>query len=92
MKSDGMTSRDALLDFMGEMSEEYYSAGWLTGLEERLASWLKEPPPWVRFRHLERLDELRRAAGGWWVFDNTAPLYRDQWCRFVPDEESTVGT
>lgn len=76
-----------LAEYMSDISEELYAAGWISGLEwmlwpELCAYRMKAPP--VR-RHdvgefMPRLDELQAAADGWvWWLDGVG-------MQFVPAE------
>jgi hypothetical protein len=65
----------ALADFMSELSEEAYCAGWMDGLE--FALWralIGGPRTYGRLeitdQQLTRLRELSEAARGWIVFDD----------------------
>ena len=66
---------ETLKDFMSELSEEAYSAGWMSGLEYAL--WyavLNGPLEYGRLSidevHIERLKELAGACAGWIVFED----------------------
>ncbi|MBI5071035.1 MAG: hypothetical protein HZB56_22690 [Deltaproteobacteria bacterium] len=76
-----------LADFMSELSEEAYSAGWMDGLEFDLwKALIGGPRTYGRLEitdeQLARLSELSEAAKGWIVFDDVeeetlVPL--DEW-------------
>ena len=65
----------ALADFMSELSEEAYCAGWMGGLEFELWKALVGGPRSygrveITDEQLKRLGELSEAAKGWIVFDD----------------------
>lgn len=65
----------ALADFMSELSEEAYCAGWMDGLEFELwRALIGGPRTYGRLEitdeQLARLRELSEAAKGWIVFDD----------------------
>ena len=73
--SDLNDSQRALAESMGWLSEAAYHAGWINGLEFDLWRGVVEGP--FRFRqldltvdHIERLQRLSEACGGWIVFDD----------------------
>lgn len=68
---------EALRDYMSELSELAYSAGWMQGLEHALWSALLDGPCRyghldLRPEHLQRLRDLSERAGGWIHFPDTA--------------------
>ncbi len=78
----------ALEDLMSDISEEYYCAGWLIGLEFTLWSMLEGGSREfgmgvVTEDEVKRLRELSEQCGGWWWGGETD----DDVCRFVTLEE-----
>ena len=76
---------EALRDAMSDLSEGYYCAGWLVGLEQTLwRCWERAPFKWgfgvVSVEDANRLQVLHEKAGGWWTTV-------DHWQRFVTTEE-----
>ncbi len=76
---------EALREAMSDLSEEYYCAGWLIGLEHTLwQCWERAPFKWgfgvVGTEDADRLRRLHEKAGGWWTTV-------DHWQRFVTTEE-----
>ena len=77
----------ALADFMSELSEEAYCAGWMAGLEYALWRAVLEGPRRYGFLDInaEQIKRLRDLAGqchGWIVFDDDAEeswLPMDEW-------------
>ncbi len=64
-----------LADYMSDLSEVAYCAGWMRGLEYALwQAVLLGPRRYGRLQitaeHIERLKSLSEAAGGWIVFDD----------------------
>jgi hypothetical protein len=64
----------ALADYMSELSEEAYCAGWMHDLEYELwEATLSGPKEYGRlmisWAHIARLKLLSAAAGGWIIFD-----------------------
>ncbi len=69
-------SAQALTDYMSELSEAAYSAGWMTGLEFALWRAVTEGPRRyghldITAEHISKLQTLSDACGGWIVFDDT---------------------
>jgi hypothetical protein len=65
----------ALADYMSDLSEEAYAAGWMDGLEFDLWEAVVSGPRKYGFlditpHHIARLRELSQEAGGWIVFDD----------------------
>lgn len=63
----------ALAEYMSELSELAYCAGWMAGLELHLWDAVVSGPrsygrALITPEHIARLHELSRAAGGWIVF------------------------
>jgi hypothetical protein len=77
----------ALADFMSELSEEAYSAGWMGGLEFELwKALIGGPRVYGRLQitdeQIARLKQLSEAAKGWIVFDDTEEetlISLDEW-------------
>jgi len=68
-------SQKALADYMSELSEEAYFAGWMEGLEYALWKAVVENPFEYGFlqlteQHIAELTKLSNACGGWIVFDD----------------------
>ena len=77
MLSDLTESQRALAEFMSELSEQAWHAGWMKGLEYELWRAIVDGP----FRlgrltltsvHVTRLKQLCDLCGGWIVFDDAA--------------------
>jgi len=65
----------ALRDLMSGISEDYYCAGWLTGLERTLWGMLQGDSRHfgmgeVTHEEIGRLRDLHEKCGGWWYFDD----------------------
>ena len=65
----------ALADYMSELSEQAYCAGWMDSLEFALWDAVASGPRKygqmeVTAEHVTRLRRLADAAGGWIVFDD----------------------
>lgn len=74
MLSDLTPEQRALADYMSELSEDAYCAGWMNGLEHAL--WLAVtagPVPYglldLSPEQVERLRHLSTACGGWIRYD-----------------------
>jgi len=68
----------ALRDYMSELSEEAWYAGWQTDLEYALCDAVEHGPRCygrldVTDRHIAKLRELSLACGGWIRFADDAP-------------------
>ncbi len=79
------TARE-LADYMSNLSEEAYCAGWMQGLEFELwEAVVSGPRNYGRLqvsRHIEQLRRLSEAAGGWIVFDDRdeeSLLPKEEW-------------
>lgn len=75
---------ELLRELMSDISEEYYCAGWLIGLEFSLWAMLQGGPRdfgmgVVKDSEIADLKRLHEKAGGWWH-------YKEQ-CLFVPTDE-----
>ena len=84
-----------LLNLMGDLSEEYYAAGWLIGLEQDLWKLAFEDPHsgfgFGNITHEERgkLIELSHRCQGWWVWDRTVGrrfISLDDWLVMYQDD------
>ena len=70
-------SQKALAEYMSELSEEAYFAGWMEGLEYALWKAVVENPFNYGFlqlteQHIAELTILSNACGGWIVFDESS--------------------
>jgi hypothetical protein len=79
-------SQKALAEYMSELSEEAYFAGWMEGLEYALWKAVFEKPfeygyLQITEQHITELTRLSNACGGWIVFDD------DSAETFVPIDE-----
>lgn len=75
MLSDLEPTARQLAEYMSDLSEEAYAAGWMEALEFELWAALDEGPrDYGRLRisndHIDKLRQLSAAAGGWIVFDD----------------------
>ena len=52
-----------------ELSEFYWSAGWLIDLDVQLWEWLQDPASPLRPEHREELARLSRETGKWFWWD-----------------------
>ena len=64
-----------LAEYMSDLSEQAYSAGWMLGLEYALWNAVvdgtrKYGRLRIKNEHIARLKELSDACGGWIVFDD----------------------
>lgn len=76
----------ALAEYMSELSEEAYSAGWMDRLEFELwAAVTSGPCKYGRLiltaAHIQKLSRLSQSCGGWIIFDD------DQEESFIPLDE-----
>jgi len=86
-RTQDIDAADALLDFMSELSEDCYCAGWLIGTEHALWRAHEEGPmSWgqgdVGASAVAKLRRLSAKAGGWWRWDDEhGPLFvlMDEW-------------
>ena len=77
MLADLSPEQRQLAEFMSELSEEAYYAGWMVGLEWALWDALKDGhSEWGRLdltgQQRTRLRQLSDACGGWIVYDQLA--------------------
>ena len=75
MRLDMNPSAQALTDYMSELSETAYSAGWMEGLEFALWRAVTEGPRHfgrldITADHISKLRTLSDSCGGWIVFDD----------------------
>jgi len=75
MRQDMTPSAQALTDYMSELSEAGYAAGWMMGLEFELWRAVTEGPRRYGYlditqEHIGKLRALSDACGGWIVFDD----------------------
>lgn len=88
----------ALADYMSNLSEQSYCAGWMDGLEYVLWSAVVNGPREYGFleitdQHVARLKELSKACGGWIIFDDErgetfVPI--DAWLRLYETNQSRI--
>ena len=76
-----------LMNYMIELSEEAYHAGWMLNLEYDLWKAVLEGPRGygqtiIDKKHIESLKELSKQCGGWIIFDD-----EEQDETFVPMEQ-----
>ena len=75
----GCEARIELLSLMAELSERIWCAGWLTGLERKLWSLVRDDEHAADLDQtgyedkIARLGQLSYRAGGWWVWDDDLP-------------------
>ena len=69
-----------LARFMSDLSQDYWAAGWLTGLEFELWTAVWEEASRVGQANAARLRYLSSTCGGWIIWADTGP-------RYVPLEE-----
>jgi hypothetical protein len=79
-------SQKALAEYMSELSEDAYFAGWMEGLEYALWKAVVEEPFEYGFlqitdQHIAKLTGLSNACGGWIIFDDESAE------TFVPIDE-----
>lgn len=80
-------SAQALTDYMSELSEQAYSAGWMQGLEFALWEAIEEGPRHyghldITSDHISKLRTLSDVCGSWIVFDveiGQKPISLDEW-------------
>lgn len=75
MLNDLSTPQRTLADYMSELSEEAYCAGWMEDLEFSLWRIVTDGsgrygPMEITTEHVSKLRELSRSCGGWIVFDD----------------------
>lgn len=61
-----------LVAAMSEMSEELYCAGWMSGIEYTLWSYVVGNPGPGLAAEVEQLRRLAALAGGWWAWSKDA--------------------
>lgn len=71
-------AREDLREYMSELSEACYCAGWMSGLEYSLWSFVTEGPgrfgmAYVEQPEIDKLKALADKAGGWWHWPEEAP-------------------
>jgi hypothetical protein len=96
MLSDLTPAQRTLAEYMSELSEEFFCAGWLVDLEYALWDAVRNGRGQYGWQYLDatqisRLRELSHQCGGWIVFDDAQerkwfPL-RDWELRFVDWEK-----
>jgi hypothetical protein len=64
-----------LARFMSDLSEDYWAAGWLTGLEFELWTAVREEASRVGQANAARLRYLSSKCGGWIVWGGRGPRY-----------------
>ena len=87
----------ALRDYMSELSEEAYHAGWMRDLEYDLWDAVEHGPrSYGRLelteQHIAKLRELSAACGGWIQFHEDAPeedfVPLERWKRIADDRRA----
>jgi hypothetical protein len=97
MLADLSPQQRQLADFMSELSEEAYYAGWMVGLEYALwEALLDGKSAWGMLEltdaHRTRLRQLSEACDGWIVFDERTEetwLPMSEWRRHFAHWQST---
>ena len=82
-----------LMNYMRELSEEAYHAGWMLNLEYDLWKAVLEGPcgygqTIIGQKHIESLKELSKQCGGWIIFDEEqeeAFIPMEQWLRLYEE-------
>lgn len=84
---EGFENRCALADYMSDLSEEAYFAGWMDGLEYALWEALMGVRTEYGYltitpEHRSKLKRLSAACGGWvyWGEDGATFVTLEQWC------------
>ena len=85
-----------LADYMSNLSEQAYYAGWMVGLENVLWNAVVDGPRKygrleITGEHIAKLKELSDACGGWIIFDDEkgetfVPL--DEWLRLYETNQN----
>jgi hypothetical protein len=75
MRHDMTPPAQALTDYMSELSESAYYAGWMSGLEFELWRAVVDGPRRygvldITAEHIAELRRLSKACGGWIYFDD----------------------
>jgi hypothetical protein len=93
-----IVAAEALREWMVRISEEYYSHGWLPGLELGLWQCVIRDPSEDRFKlvieEIDRLYCLHARAGGWWRWtENVGPVFvpTEQWERYFAEHRPAQG-
>jgi hypothetical protein len=87
MLNDLTPEQRALAEYMSDLSEQAYSAGWMRDLEHTLWRALTDGPfrygyLELTLQHIARLRELSERCGGWIRFDNDKEesfVSRERW-------------
>ncbi len=95
MSSRLTPAQRALAEYMSQLSEEFYCAGWLIGLEYALWDAVRSGHGPLGWQHLDemqisRLRDLSHQCDGWIVFDDTQErkwLPLEEWERRFEDWE-----
>jgi hypothetical protein len=91
-------AKDTLLRMMSDFSQDYWCAGWLSGLEFTLWDAMRNGPmdsEWEQLeeRDLNRMKSLHELAGGWWIWDDNEIGNRfvttDEWLKIYSQEKET---
>ena len=75
---------ESLVNYMSQISEDYWCAGWLVGLEHTLWQFVKDYDGYdphdaqftfglstIKQHEIKKLKDLSDLAGGWWYFSNS---------------------
>lgn len=65
---------ESLRDYMSDLSEEYWCAGWLSDLEYSLWGFVvRGPSDWglgqIQASEVDKIKRLSDKCGGWWIWD-----------------------
>jgi len=92
-------ARIGLFALMTGISEEFYCAGWMMGLEHSLWGMVEGGPRGygmgtVSERHVELLRLLAEESDGWWTWANDEPLFiaLNVWKARVADQRRPAET
>jgi hypothetical protein len=93
-------ARELLNLTMSDYSEEYYCAGWLSGLEYELWAFVMDEDTAYWSRWLDESDrtkllELANDAGGWYYWSDESPvgdkfIAMDDWLKMYEEHKNGV--
>ena len=92
-------AKDTLLRMMEDFSQDYWCAGWLSGLEFTLWDAMTNGPEdseWEQLeeRDLKRMKSLHEQVGGWWIWDDNEVGNRfvttDEWLKIYAQKKETA--